>query len=65
MKHFDSVVCFLMAGAGVYMALGPGNFYGGGVGRLAVHNPIPKWFGRAWFLGFAVVMFYLGIKALH
>ena len=38
------------------------DFYGGGIGRLATRNKIPKWFGRLWFFGFSIVMLYLGFS---
>jgi len=65
MKYFELSVCFAMAVVGAYLGATGKKFYGGGVGRLAINNPIPTWFGRLWFFGFAVVMVYLGIRSLR
>ena len=54
-----------MAGGAAYIGATAKNFYGGGVGRLAVRNPTPRWFGRVWFFGFAAVMLYLGVRGLR
>lgn len=65
MKHLEAVLCFLMAGGAAYVGITAKDFYGGGVGRLASKNPTPQWFGRVWFLGFAAVMIYVGVKQLR
>lgn len=65
MKNLDSIICFVMAGGAIFIGVASKGFYGGGPGRLAVNNPVPKWFGRLWFFGFAAVMVYVGIKAMH
>ena len=65
MKYIGPILCFIMAAGAVYMGATAKSFYGGGVGRLASKNPVPKWFGRLWFAGFAAVMTYLGFKNLR
>jgi hypothetical protein len=62
-KYLGSILCFAMAAIGAYLGATGHNFYGGGVGRLATKNPIPKWFGRLWFICCALALFYMGIKS--
>ena len=62
--NFDSILCFLMAAFAIYWALAPGGeFYPGRLAGKPKGKPVPKWFGRLWFLGFAVITLYEGIRA--
>jgi hypothetical protein len=38
-----------------------GEYYASMVGPIGKRKPLPKWFGRLWFLAFALIMFYFGI----
>jgi len=62
MRNFQSIVCFAMAVGAAFLGATGRDFYGGGIGRLATRNKIPKWFGRLWFFGFSIVMLYLGFS---
>jgi hypothetical protein len=63
MRYGTAGFNFLMAAFWVYMATGS-RFYGGGVGRLAISNPIPKWLGRFVVLLVAAAFAYYGFRAL-
>ncbi len=65
MKHLETWVYFLMAAVGIYGGIFGEEFYPGRLGRNAAGKPWPKWFGRLWFFGFAVIMLYLGIRGLR
>jgi hypothetical protein len=65
MRYFGPIMCFLMAAFGAYVGATAKVFYPGRLGRKSDGKPIPTWFGRVWFLGFAAVMLYLGIKGLR
>jgi hypothetical protein len=54
-----------MAGVAAYGGATAKEFYPGRLGRKSPGKLIPKWLGRLWVFGFAAVMLYLGIKALH
>jgi hypothetical protein len=63
MRYAAPIAYFAMAAFCFYLSTGE-NFYGGGVGRKAVNNPVPKWFGRFWFVGCGLACAYLGVHAL-
>jgi hypothetical protein len=62
-KHFEKWIYFLMAAFGIYVGAMGRDFYPGRLGRSATGKALPRWFGRLWFFGFAVIMLYLGIKS--
>jgi hypothetical protein len=54
-----------MAGFAVYVGVTAENFYPGRLGRKAAGKPLPKWFGRLWFFGFATIAVFMGIRSLR
>jgi amino acid transporter len=64
-RHFESIICFLMAAFGTFFGVTSGEFRPGALGRNSTGKPLPIWFGRMWFLGFAAIMLYLGIRGLR
>jgi hypothetical protein len=64
-KHFEIWIYFLLAAFGIYVGAASRDFYPGRLGRNATGKPLPRWFGRLWCFGFAVVMLYLGIRGLR
>lgn len=66
MRNFDSIVYFLMAAFAIYWVLAPGGeFYPGRLAGKPKGKPVPKWFGRLWFLTGAAILLYWGIKKWH
>jgi len=63
MKNGGAIIYFLMAAFAVYFGATSESFYPGRLGRNSNGKPVPKWFGRLWFFGFAVIALYMGIKA--
>lgn len=63
MKNFDSIVFFLMAAFAIYIGFTAKEFYPGRLAGKPKGKPVPKWFGRLWFLGFSAIMLYEGIRA--
>lgn len=64
MKYLTSIALFCMAGFGLYGGIAASAFYPGRLGRPSRGKPLPKWFGRLWFLGFAAIAIYWGIREL-
>jgi hypothetical protein len=62
-KYATPIIYFLFGAFGLFGACGR-QFYGGGLGKTAIKNPVPKWFGRLWFLAFFAWAAYMGVKAL-
>jgi hypothetical protein len=65
MKTIAPVIFFLTAIVTLYFGATGKTFRAGGPGRTASGRPLPRWFGRLWFFGFAVVLLYLAIKGLR
>jgi hypothetical protein len=66
MRYFNSSVCFLIAAVAIYLGMTGENFYPGRLGRTTTTaKPVPKWFGRAWFLTFAGIAIYMGIRSIR
>ena len=63
MKYAMPIMYFVFAAVGLWGATGS-RFYGGGLGRKATHNPTPTWFGRAWFILFALGASYMGVRTV-
>jgi hypothetical protein len=64
-KTLGPIILLLMAILSLYLGMAAKTFHAGGPGRNTSAKPLPKWFGRLWFFGFAAIMLYLGIKGLH
>jgi hypothetical protein len=65
MKHFVSIIFLLMAACAVFFGVKGTEFRLGGLGRTPTSKPLPIWFGRLWFFGFAIILLYLGIIGLR
>jgi len=65
MKTVTPIVFFIMAIVCLYWSLVAKTYRAGGPGRTATGKPLPKWFGRLWFVGFGVILLYLAIRALR
>ena len=57
-------IAYLLFSIFGFVAASGDHFYGGGPGRTATKNPVPKWFGRLWFIVFSVAAAYMGLKGL-
>lgn len=64
MKHLDTIIYFALATGALYMGVVGKAFYTGALARKSTRK-VPTWFGRAWFIGFGLVVLYLGIAKLR
>jgi hypothetical protein len=58
--HLTSIVLFAMGIFALVVGVLSGEFYTGAIARQSKRR-VPTWFGRAWFLAFAAVAFYMGV----
>ena len=58
--HLTSIVLFAMGIFALVIGVRSNEFYTGAIARQSKRR-IPTWLGRAWFLGFAAVAFYMGV----
>jgi len=58
-------ITLLMAAFSIYVGFAAQSFHPGRLGRHATGKPLPRWFGRLWFLGFAAVLLYLAVRQLR
>jgi hypothetical protein len=58
--HLTSIVLFAMGIFALVIGVRSDRFYTGAIARQSKRR-VPKWFGRAWFLVFAAVAFYIGV----
>jgi hypothetical protein len=65
MNHLLPIIFFLMAAFAIFFGVRGSEFRLGGLGRTPTSKPLPAWFGRMWFFGFAIIMLYLGIRGLR
>lgn len=63
MKYAMLLMYSTFAAFGFWGATGS-HFYGGGVGKKATQNPVPTWFGRLWYILFALGATFMGVKSL-
>jgi hypothetical protein len=58
--HLTSIVLLAMGIFALVGGIQSGEFYTGAIARQSKRR-IPTWLGKAWFLGFAAVGFYIGV----